>query len=58
MTKVRIQLFNSTDAEIGSAVIPIADDEEIENAISRALIKLLTHSWSPIAGDTIKILEF
>ena len=58
MTKVRIQLFNSIDEEIGSAVIPIADDEEREYAISMALIKLLNHSWSPDVGDSIKIMEF
>ena len=58
MTKVRIQVFNSLDEEIGSAVIPIADDEEREDAIGKALIKLLKHSWSLDVGDSIKITEF
>lgn len=58
MTKVRIQVFNSIDEEIGSAVIPIADDEEREDAIVKALVELLTHSWSLDVGDSIKIMEF
>jgi hypothetical protein len=58
MTKVRIQLFNSLDDEIGSAIIPIADDEEREYSITAALIRLLKHTWSPDVGDSIKIMEF
>jgi hypothetical protein len=58
MTKVRIQLFNSIDAEIGSAIVPIPDDEESEDAIGRALIGLLNHSWILSPGDSIKIMEF